>query len=83
MNRNDLVDMAYAIIELNEQAVYWKAEALHYQKMHEEHMQDQNKELAGHQANIGKILKALVDPDSGINRRERAIERDPLKGAQA
>jgi len=79
----NIVDFARQILDLEEERNYWCQQAMHYQAMHEDHMESTMKSIKSSEAMFGKILIAAIDPDSGINRMHRAVLRDPLKGAQA
>ncbi len=77
-----LVDLAHEILDLTEDRDHWRREALHYKGLFEMMQQAQRDSIKSSEGLICDIFKAALDPDSGINRMQRAIERDPLKGAQ-
>jgi hypothetical protein len=79
----EVESLASQILSMAEERDYWRRQALRYQHMHEEHMDDLDKQLKQHEENAGNILMAILDPDSGINCMARAVQRDPLKGAKA
>ncbi len=78
---NAATNLADAIDSLRQQVDYWRAEAVHWQKLAELHMDATRQSIASHEESFGNMLVAALDPDSGINRMVRAIDRDPLKGA--
>lgn len=75
--------LAQQILNMADERDYWRRQALHYQQMHEEHMQDLGERVDEGNRHMASMLTAALDPNSGINRMVRAVERDPLKGATA
>lgn len=76
-------DLAHDIVSMQEEIRYWQRESDHWQSLAETHMEASEKSRDHTMGLIGTVLGAALDPESGLNRMHRALERDPLKGAQA
>lgn len=80
--REQLVKMAYAIIDMNEELYELRNAKREAEEWRAKYLGALDDSINHSQAMIGNILQAAVDPDSGLNRMHRALARDPLQGAQ-
>lgn len=68
MERLDIVDLAYQILEMHEENKHLRRERDHYKSMHESEMKSLDRSLKSTKETIGMMLKAVIDPDSLINK---------------
>jgi len=82
----DIVDFAYQIIALYEENTILKDELVHYKKMHELNCKELEQSDIHTKKITGILLTAAIDPDSVINRGQRAMIEDQMhktKGGEA
>ncbi len=72
--------MARGVLDLAEERDYWRSLALKNEARLQEYDEDLDHQLQEAQDRAGKTLTALLDPNNGLTRAVRALERDPLKG---
>ena len=77
----NVTDFARQILELESERDYWRSKAIHYEEEAKDSIEHINASVEGYEQLWGTLLIAALDPDSGINRAQRAVQRDPLKGA--
>jgi hypothetical protein len=78
----NVVDFAEQILELAAERDHYRREAFHYKEMFQEGMEDTRKSIESSEQLFGNLLVAALDPDSGINRMQRAMGRDPKRGSE-
>jgi len=69
----DIVDFAYQIIAIHKENEQLRNELNHYKKMHESNCESMNRSYEHTKEMTAIILSATLDPDSIINRGQRAI----------
>ena len=79
----NVTDFARQILELESERDYWRSKAIHYEQIANDSMEQINASVEGYEQLWGTLIAAALDPNSGINRAQRAVNRDPLKGALA
>jgi len=75
------VKMASSVLSLEEDRDHWRRRAIRAEVELEKYQQHLSQQLRESQEHTGRMLLALMDPNNGLARAARAIERDPLKGA--
>ena len=82
----DMVDFAYQIIALYEENTSLRYDLAHYKKMHELACETIRQSDIHTKEITGILLTAAIDPDSVINRGQRAMIEDQMhktKGREA
>ena len=74
----DIVDLAYQIIALHEENTTLRDELVHYKKMHELSSETIRQSDIHTKEITSIVLTAAIDPDSIINRGQRAILEDQM-----
>jgi len=75
------LDFAYDVIALHEENKMLRHERDHYKKLHEMNSKALEDVRKSTMSNIGTIFKAVIDPDSAINKGRAALAREEMKGA--
>ena len=74
----DIIDFAYQIIALHEENTTLRYDLAHYKKMHELNCKELEQRDIHTKEITGILITAAIDPDSVINRGQRAILEDQM-----
>ncbi len=74
-----IVDFAYDIIHMQEEIEQLRHERDHYKKLHEMNCDALNRSDKHTREMTGLMLKAVLDPDSVINKGHAAILREEME----
>jgi len=80
MKLNFALDLADSIHEMADRLAYLERENAHLQKMLDMHQESAHAQDQHNRSMTASILTALIDPDSGINKTARIVERAKLAG---
>lgn len=75
------IDLATSVLELAEDRDAWRRRALKAEEENLAYAEHFVAERVAGERQMLSIFAAALDPNNGIDRAARALQRDPLKGA--